>query len=371
MEHTYLEAYDRGLRKVRHMEQTLDAFPHITRDGVWLTHPEGHWTGGFWTGLVWLDYLDSGDAAVAAKAGSWALRLQARCTDNKTHDQGFIFGPSCYFGYNLTGNEAFLPLIQAGARNMADLYNPQTGLILAWDEPGYEGVAIVDTVMNLPLLWIAGALGGSADYQSLCRNVGETIRKHHLRPDGSTYHVARWGADGTVTGDTHQGHAADSCWSRGQAWALYGFANLCRHTGEDHWLETSLALADYFFAHLNENGLPAWDFVFQDTPGQPIDAAAGSIAASGVLLAAWLLGKKGDKEGRARCLRRARALLDALIAECLYTRLDRYGIIEKATVDLPRNSGVGESAMYGDYYFMEALYRLRNMDNEAKLELLY
>ena len=35
-------------------------------------------------------------------------------------------------------------------------YVPETGLIQAWADSGYEGISIVDTVMNLPILWISG-----------------------------------------------------------------------------------------------------------------------------------------------------------------------------------------------------------------------
>ena len=371
MEQKYIEAYERGLRKVRHLDRNLDAFPHATRDGVWLTNKEGHWTGGFWTGLIWLEYLHSGEQAVAARARDWALRLQSRISDNKTHDQGFIFGPSCYFGYNLTGDKAFLPLIHAGARNMIGLHNPHTGLILAWDEPGYEGVAIVDTAMNVPLIWLSGLLDGDMERQDLARTLMANIRTHHIRPDFTTFHVARWDKEYRITGDTHQGFAPESCWSRGLAWAIYGFANMYRHTGEETWLETSLKMAEYFFSHLNDNGLPAWDFVFRNDKEQPIDAAAGSIAAAGAMLTAWLLNRKGDPTGEARSLARGKAMLDALIDTCLYTDIERYGIIEKVIIDLPRKSGIGESTMYGDYYFMEALYRLHNLDNDEKLELLY
>lgn len=364
-------AYEQGLKKVQYMRETLSGFPHITKDGKWLTNKNGHWTGGFWTGLIWLEALQKGDEAIFKEAKKWAATLKCRINDNKTHDQGFIFGPSCVMGYRITKDTDYLPLIHAGAENMLDLYNEKSGLILAWDEPSYEGIAIVDTIMNVPLMWISDELKGETKKKEIALVVADNIKKYHVRKDSSTYHTAIWDNDYNITGGTHQGYAAESCWSRGQAWALYGFGNLYRYTCNESYLDTGIKLAEYFYSHLNKNLLPAWDLVFQNDDTQPIDASAASIAAAGMLNLAYMLGKKGDMAGMDKWIGRAASILQSEIELCLYKDLDKYGIIENAIVDFPRKSGIGESTMYGDYYFMEALYRLQNMDNPEKLELLY
>lgn len=371
MQETLSSAYTRGLEKVRYTRGILDGFPHITRKGKWLTNQNGHWTGGFWTGLNWLDFLSTGKAETAEEAKAWAMRLRCRMTDNTTHDQGFIFGPSCVFGYRITGDEEFLPLIHAGAQNMIDQYVPEVGLVRAWAESGYEGISIIDTIMNLPILWISGEIEDSPVKKALALEIARNIQKYAVRADSSSYHVVRWDHDFHVFGDTHQGYSAESCWSRGQAWALYGFANMYRYTGEREFLNTAVKMADYYLEHLNDDDLPAWDFTFRNDASMPIDASASSIAASGILLIASLLRADNREEQAAAFEAAGERILMSETEKCLYRKLDEFGLIEHVVVDYPRQSGVDQSSMYGDYYYMEALYRLANKDNISSIKLLY
>lgn len=371
MEKKYLDAYEKGLKKVKYMKENLSEFPHITKNGKWLTHELGHWTGGFWTGLLWLYALQTKKAGDFETAKNWALRLKDRVSDNKTHDQGFIYGPSCVTGYNLLGLEEFLPLIHAGSSNMIDLYNEKSGLILAWDESNYQGIAIVDTIMNLPLMWVSDTLENDDSHKEIMRTVAENIAKYHIREDNTSSHVVKWDDNYNITQDTHQGASATSCWSRGQAWALYGFANMYRYTNNARYLDISINLAEYFYNNLNKDMLPAWDFIYKDSSENPIDAAASSIASSGMLLIAQLKRLNNEMKEYDMWTKRAKDVLDALIVNCMYDDLSQYGIIKKVTVDYPRKSGVGESSMYGDYYFMEALYRLQNSDNPDNVFKLY
>jgi unsaturated chondroitin disaccharide hydrolase len=367
-------ALDRSFQKTEIMTRKLQHFPHITKQGEWLTHANGHWTGGFWTGILWLRSFYTSEPGKAKElAHGWAIRFKARVHDNKTHDMGFIFGPSCVLGYRIHGDPELLNTALHGANNMRDLYEDKVGLILAWDEPGYEGKAIVDTIMNLPLMIWASEQSNDPDLKSLACRVADHIRLHHVRADYSIYHMVKWDTSSyeIIERTTHQGFSPETCWSRGQSWALYGFANMYRYSSEIRYLETSEQLAEYFWNHLDDTLLPKWDFVFRNQTEEPIDAAAASIAASGMLLISDLLQQDNQLERAQLWQERGERIVQALIEHCFYTSLDKYGIIEKATVDKPRNSGVGESTMYGDYYFVEALYRILNRNDRAKLDLLY
>ena len=368
---TYFNAaYQKGLEKVEYMLGYLDGFPHITRNAKWLTNNNGHWTGGFWTGLLWLDSIHH-NGGLNDIARQWAMKLRCRMDDCTTHDQGFIFGPSCVFGYRLTGDADFLPLIHAGGTNLIKQYVPETGLIQAWAENGYSGISIVDTIMNLPVLWLSGDLMDDPARKELSIHVAGNIQKYAVRQDHSTFHVVKWDEEFNISGDTHQGYSAETCWSRGQAWVLYGFANMYRYTGISSFLDTAIKLAEYYWDHLNADLLPAWDFCFQNDLTQPVDAAADSIAASGMALISQLLAKRRDEKNSQLWGTRADKIIQAEIQLCLYDDLDAYGIIKHATVDYPRKSGVDQSAMYGDYYFMEALYRRLNKGNDAATSMLY
>lgn len=367
--------YVKGLDKVNSMESELTDFPHTTSGGSWLTSSNAHWTGGFWVGLLWLQTIYHNEKSnYRNKTINWAKRLKVRMNDNKTHDMGFIFGPSCLYGYHLVGDDELKKMTIAGAYNMKDLYKEKAGLILAWDEPGYEGAAIVDTIMNLPLMiWVANQQKDHELHEIAC-NVADNIIKYHIRGDYSIYHLVRWDTNSfeIVEQSTHQGYSASTCWSRGQAWALYGFSNMYRYTSNPTYLKVSEKLAEYFWGELDDEVcLPRWDFHFKNKSDQPIDSSAASIAASGMLLLSDMLTQTGNVEKSNIWSERGEKIIKALSTHCLYTDMNKYGILEKATVDKPHNSGIGESTMYGDYYFMEAIYRLINKDNRKLIEQLY
>lgn len=368
--------FQRGLKKVAYMQQHLNGdFPHITEKGKWHTNANGHWTGGFWTGLLWMKALYSEkteeEKVIVLKQ---VKKLAVRMKDNKTHDMGFIFGPSCVMGNRIQPDPQLVEMALAGAHNMEDLFEEKTGLVLAWDEPGYEGVAIVDTIMNAPIMvWAAEQEGNNVLYNKAI-TLADHIRTNHIRSDHSIYHVVRWDTKTfeIVERTTHQGFSADSTWSRGQAWALYGFANMYRYTSKTDFLETAQQLAGYFWQNLDDDlYLPRWDFIFKNKKEEPLDAAAASIAASGMLLLSKMLLQNKEIDQAGSWKQRAEKLVEALAKNCFYKSIDQYGLIEKVTVDKPRNSGVNESSMYGDYYFMEALYRLMNYDDDKKLSILY
>ena len=368
--------FQKGLEKVAHMQEKLRGdFPHITEKGKWHTNANGHWTGGFWTGLLWLKVLNTeSNREQKATALQQVKKLAVRMNDNKTHDMGFIFGPSCVLGNHIEPDKQLVDMAIAGAHNMEDLFEEKTGLVLAWDEPGYEGVAIVDTIMNVPIMIWAAKQEDNQTLHNKGITVADHIRENHIRDDNSIFHVVRWDTKTyqIVERSTHQGFGADTCWSRGQAWALYGFANMYRYTFKEEYLETSQKLAGYFWEHLDDNlYLPRWDFVFKNNKQEPLDAAAASIAASGMLLLSKMLEQNNQTDESKLWKERAEKIIESLVKHCFYKSMEEYGLIENVTVDKPRNSGVNESSMYGDYYFMESLYRLINYDNEKMLDILY
>jgi unsaturated chondroitin disaccharide hydrolase len=368
------ETMEYSLRKVEHLEQNVTSFPHITKNGKWLTHKDAHWTGGFWTGLLWINSLNSKKNVDQEIALKWAKKFKTRITDNKTHDQGFIYGPSCIFGYNITGDKELRDYALAGANNLIDLYEERAGLVLAWDEPGYEGNAIVDTIMNVPILIWASKISNKPELTDLACKIADSININHVKGDGSVYHMVKWdeASFNIVERTTHQGYSSETCWSRGQAWALYGFAQMHRYSNKKHYLVTSEKLANYFWEHLDDWWyLPRWDFEFKNNENEPFDSAAASIAASGMLLLSQQLLNDDQVESAKIWLDRGSMIVKSLSEHCLYTSIDEYGIIEKATVDKPRESGINESTMYGDYYYVESLFRLTNRNNPEKLNLLY
>ena len=145
-----------------------------------------------------------------------------------------------------------------------------------------------------------------------------------------------------------------------------------RYTSKKDYLHTSHKLAQYFWEHLDDDlSLPRWDFTFKNDKTEPLDASAASVAASGMVLLSKMLARNNQLEEADLWKENSKKIINALAQHCFYESLDKYGLIENVTVDKPRNSGIGESSMYGDYYFIEAVYRLINYQNDEKLEILY
>ena len=181
-----------------------------------------------------------------------------------------------------------------------------------------------------------------------------------MRPDGSTNHIVRFdqrtGERLEVLGG--QGHAPDSCWSRGQAWALYGFAIAHRYTGRSDYLETARRVADRFLASMPPAGAPPWDFRAPEVAQAPRDSSAGAIAAAGLLELA-----RAGSSGKGDRYRQAGAdLLRALYEHCFSGEDPRQeGILLHATGELPLGKFVDVSLIYGDFFFLEALGVLHGM----------
>lgn len=354
-----MNVLDLVLRKLEFTWEDLKAFPHTTRDGIWLQSEHGRWTAGFWVGQLWLAFVLDPKKKWQDRALSWLDKLKVRAFDCSTHDLGFLFQPSFVRGYLITGDWALRDIAIRAAESLATRYCPTGEFLPAWDpEEGeeYRGLMIVDTLMNLPLLFWAGQIAQRHDLTSIAHAVARTIIRHHVRVDGSTYHTVRFDLrSGTPTAfGTHQGWAPESCWSRGQAWAIYGLTQCYELTGDDLYKSTAVRVADYYMAHLAPNRtIPPWDFSAPCVQKQaPLDASAASIAASGLLA----LGRLMEPNNRYCTI--ATQTVHQLIQECLVTESRPHGLIQHCTVDYPHGSGIDVATSYGDHYFLEALAKV-------------
>lgn len=348
----YANALDASIVTTRRNLAHLDGFPYWTEQGRWLIEQRGRWTGGHWLGIIWMAYLRTGDAALLEVAYAASRRLEPRKLDTTTHDMGFLFYPSFVRGYRITGDPYFRDVALTAAASLTTRFHPNGGYLQAWDDthnPANRGRTIVDTVMNLPLLLWAAEETGDVRYREIALRVAEATAAHHVRPDGSTFHVVDFDPDSgqAVRYGTHQGLHDTSLWARGQAWAIYGFSVVARMSGEDTFRAVSARAADCFLAHLEPGRAPAWDFA-DAGPDVPRDASAGAIAAGGLL-------DLGTPERRTQ----GQVLLDVLLDTCTPPAgSEEEGLLLHQTGDLPHGNAIDVSLIYGDHYFMESLYRL-------------
>ena len=313
---------------------------------------------GFWPGILWYAYEASGDAALetAARGYTEALDFIAR-QPAYDHDIGFIMFPSFGNGFRLTGDPAYKEAVLATAERLAALFNPAVGTILSWprEVPNFGGHnTIMDNMLNLETLFWAAENGGDPAWKDIAITHADTTMRYNFRPDGTSYHVAVYDAE---TGAyqyscTHQGYADDSMWARGQAWGIYGYTMVYRFTREPRFLEFAQKIADVYLARLPEDKVPYWDFCDPEIPNASKDASAAAVVASALLeLSTYTDGKyRADAEAMLRSLYENYRAPEGCDSFLLHS-----------TGHHPAGKEIDYSIVYADYYFIEALLRLKNL----------
>jgi unsaturated chondroitin disaccharide hydrolase len=314
------------------------------------------WTTSFWPGMLWLAHALTSDPryreAALGHVGSFYDRIRTR-HDVDTHDLGFLYTLSCVTPWKVAGNFSARMAALAAADHLVTRVLPAAGIIQAWgdmDDPRQQGRTIIDSLMNTPLLFWAARESGRPDLAETAERHAAQLRDHILRPDGTTYHTFYWDpATGEpLRGETEQGNADDSCWARGQAWGIYGFALNHRHTGDPSLLDAARRCADRFLAHLPADGVAYWDLEFGDGSGEERDSSAAAIAVCGLL-------ELGGERYRSAALRILGSLIDGYAAP--ESALLLHGVYDK-----PKGIGVDEGTLWGDYFYLEALTRVTRPD---------
>ena len=360
------EALDYCVKKVTCVQERLGAdYGESPRniapgDCRWNLTPvcQENWTMGFWPGILWYAYEASGDAALetAARGYTEALDFIAR-QPAYDHDIGFIMFPSFGNGFRLTGDPAYKEAVLATAERLAALFNPAVGTILSWprEVPNFGGHnTIMDNMLNLETLLWAAENGGDPAWKDIAITHADTTMRYNFRPDGTSYHVAVYDAE---TGAyqyscTHQGYADDSMWARGQAWGIYGYTMVYRFTREPRFLDFAQKIADVYLARLPEDKVPYWDFCDPEIPNASKDASAAAVVASALLeLSTYTDGKyRADAEAMLRSLYETYRAPEGCDSFLLHS-----------TGHHPAGKEIDYSIVYADYYFIEALLRLKNL----------
>lgn len=352
----------------RTLPQFTDHFPSPASESNFYAPIDNiEWTNGFWTGMLWLAWELSGKARYRETAEkhvlSFADRIDRRINVDH-HDLGFLYTLSACAARQLTGSETGLKAGLEAARLLLDRFDPIADVIQAWGDmrdPNQRGRMIIDCNLNLPLLYWASAQTGEPHFADAANRHLAQARKLLVRPDGSTFHTfyidTQTGAP--RFGSTHQGYSDDSCWARGQAWGIYGFALGWRLTGDASLAELSAKLANYFLNRLPGDGICCWDLIFTDDNRTPRDSSAAAIAACGLLELANAMPLSHEaREGYASW---AWHIVRTLGEHYLAPLDGSNAVLLHAVYHMPNKAGVDEACIWGDYFFLEALMRLRHI----------
>lgn len=321
------------------------------------------WTTSFWTGQLWLAWEMTGDEKFRAMAKkhvrSFGSRIAGRI-DTNTHDLGFLYTLSCVADWRLTGNKEARGFALLAAEALLERFHQKAKIIQAWGDltdPEQAGRMIIDCNMNLPLLYWASEQTGDPRFAEAAYQHALQAARYLVRDDASTYHTFYMDI---VTGEprfgsTQQGYADDSCWSRGQAWGIYGFALSFLYTGNRQFLEISKRLANYFLNRLPEDRVCHWDLALLGTDALR-DSSAAAIAVCGLLeLCKHLPDLDTERDDY---LAAARAIMSSLNERYL-SKIDEpgNGLLKHSVYHLASNKGVDQAASWGDYFYVEALVR--------------
>lgn len=327
------------------------------------------WTNGFWPGLLWQAYRATGEELyrTAAEGASRRLRETLTAPEKLEHDTGFLFQLSSVAEARLTGSAEAREAALEAAGLLAGRMNEQGGYLRAWNKsPWMEdsaGLMIIDCMMNLSLLFWAAQETGEEGYAQAAVRHAETSMQHLLRPDGSCAHIASFDAAtgaflGTLGG---QGYGEGSAWSRGQGWAVYGFALASRHTGRQEFLDAAKRSANYCIAALQHTGwLPLRDF---RAPAEPVkvDSGAGAVIACGLL---ELAGQLPELE---RPLYEDAALKLLQVCEEKFADYnpETDGVLGGGATMYHDERLANAAIIYNDYFYTEAILRLLGKDYSA------
>jgi unsaturated chondroitin disaccharide hydrolase len=321
------------------------------------------WVLSFWAGQLWLALQLTGESVFlnAARARRARLRGILAHQHAQDHDLGFQFSLSCVAEWLMTGEREAHEMALQAAGQLLGRYRPEGRYLQAWNPSGgkraefVNGRMIADTMQNLALLYWAHREAGRADFAEAADAHAETTLKHIVRPDDTSFHTFLFDVSSgkPLHGETRQGYTNTSCWSRGQAWLIHGFAQSALTTGNGAYADAAKRLAAKAEELMGDDAVPPWDYTAPDPRNTHRDSSAAAIMAAGVYILAGLC--ETGEAARWRCF--GDRLIAGLLDHCDLTENPQaLGLLAHGAAHV--TAGFTDTMLpYGDYYFMEALMR--------------
>lgn len=337
-------------------------FTYLAPGAVWTTCNANGWVSGYLPGQLWLGYQLNGESWFRSHAITRQSAIASLNTTSSALDIGQRYYYSVAKAYELTGNRTYRSAALRGATQQALRYNSAVGAVRSRNATETHQV-IIDDLMNIQLLFWGARNGGGASWRRIAHRHALTVARDFVREDGSTYHKVCYDP---VTGSvvetaTEQGLSANSMWARGQAWGIYGFANAYAETKDPVLLQSARRVADRYLADLPADQVPYWDFRDPNIPAAPRDSSAAAIAASGLL---GLAKVETSKARAANYVAQARQMLASLSAS--YASTVGPMVLRQGTHNWHNSNTHNVALSYGDYFYFEALLRLRLVPTASK-----
>lgn len=365
VDNAILMAEKQSLLMAKKYENEQGRLPRSFENGKDISSDSKWWCSGFYPGVLWYLYEANKSDEVLKYAQLYTDRVEDQKYTTDNHDVGFMLYCSFGNGYRLTHKKEYEEVLLTGAKSLATRFNPQVGVIKSWDHNAraWQYPVIIDNMMNLELLYWAYNYSGDENFKDICISHADKTMEHHFRDDYSSYHVVSYD---TITGlphkkQTHQGYSDDSAWARGQAWGLYGYTYMYRLTNDPKYLDFAKNIASYILHHPNmpTDYIPYWDFNSPDIPNTLRDASAATLIASALIELSTYVDDNLSNE----YLTVVKTQIETLAKPKYTAKLGENGdfalmhsvgaFTHKSEVDVPLT--------YTDYYYLEALVRLKKM----------
>lgn len=349
-----------------------DNFPHASHNNKYSLENPKWWTAGFWPGLLWQLFSQTNDEKYRIVAENCENKIADLLSDSESldHDIGFMYVLTSVAHYKLTGDKEARKRALLAANLLMGRFNVKGSYIRAWNQwhegEDNRGIVIIDSMMNLSLLYWATEETDDPRYKNLAKAHADMILREFVRDDGSVYHMVRFDPE---TGEVleklgGQGYAVESSWARGCAWAIYGMALSYEYTSKKEYLEAAVKISNYVIGKLStyDKKIPMWDYELpKDTETQKysyLDSSAGAITACGLIRLSSLM---EDENKRSYYRSKAFELIDALAENCLSIDNEKeQGILLNGMGHFPERNNIDVPLIYGDYFFVEAVFSYYN-----------
>lgn len=315
------------------------------------------WTSGFYPTSLWLMFQRTGDPVWLERARTYTDPLLPVARWRGTHDLGFMVGGPSVLGITLDPDSqrglSYASAMQDAARSLSERWNSKVRAMRSAYYGGRWGL-IIDSAMNAPLLIEVGLLYGGAKGRALGRRGTQhmlTLAREFVRDDGSTFHrLAFDPRTGRRTGVLYgQGLSSTSTWSRGQAWAVNGFARAHLMTGDARLLDAARRTADYWISRVPTGCIPAWDLAVTRASA-PRDSSAAAILADGLIV----LALTDPDQQRAATYREYALTLLGTLASPEWVPDGARGVLVGQTYNVPADRREG-TYVWGDAFLLHAL----------------
>jgi len=360
----YIKQMEYAIKKTKeNIACFIDTFPYAQSENYWYGEEACTvWTSGFFVGMELLAYQHTKDKKILDSA-THHLKIFRERIDKKIevdhHDMGFLYSLSAVAYYKITGSEYAKETAMLAAEQLCTRFKEKGGFIQAWgpmNEQGFNRL-IIDCLMNIPLLFWASEISDNPKYSEIAKKHLYTTLDVIVRDNNTTHHTYFFDIETgkPLYGQTAQGYSDDSCWARGQAWGIYGTAISYAYTKDEKIIEYFKRVTDEFVKRLPEDSVPYWDMIFTDGSGEPRDTSAAAIAACGIM----------EMNKYIDCSKYQDAvdkMLESLAKKYTSKNLEKSNVILTDAMYSRPDGHKPEGAIYGDYFYMEALMRKINPD---------